>query len=389
MPSKRLVNVLLLFFSVSISLAALALIGEAVVRNRERTRDTVPGTMPFLYYRHERLRFALVRDYDYYQWVHVNRWGFRGPDFPKAKPPNATRVMVVGASTVFDAAVRDDSAAWPARLERHLACLIPDQQIQVINAGVPGYVMLDNLIRLQTELYEFQPDLLILYQAHNDLLAALHRIHETQVGLRRPRVVKAVAPWTQWLRENSLLYTKIAVRLRVMQRAAMAKDAREESDSTAYISGLAGGRARHEKDLRSFLLIARGFGIPVVVPEVVHIGSTDPAAVSPEIERQWQNAVGAPLQHILGGYRQYEDVTRHVTAALGVVYIPLADKGLFEPRWYADGDPVHFNDSGADHMGRSIAGALLETGALSAGTIGRPAANSGACSSSSPAALSP
>ena len=35
--------------------------GELAVRRMERTRTTVPGSMPLLYYRHARLGHALVR----------------------------------------------------------------------------------------------------------------------------------------------------------------------------------------------------------------------------------------------------------------------------------------------------------------------------------------
>lgn len=360
MRATRLTNTALVLTSIAVAIGITAAAGEAVVRYRERTRETVPASMPFLFYRHERLRHALVRDREYYNWAHVNASGFRGRDVEVAKPDGVLRVMVVGGSTVFDSTVDGDDQAWPARLEHHLGCLLPGRKVEVINAGVPGYVMLDNLIRLQSELYEFRPDILVLYQAHNDLLAALHRIHESHRGLRTPREVESVAPWTQWLREHSLLYNKLALKAKVFQRAASARTASQESSPQTYTESIEAGAARHEKDLRSFLLIAQGFGIRVVVPQTVHIGSDDPKAVDSEIAWMWQNAVGAPLEHILFGYRRYEEVTRQLTAALNVPYLPLHDTGLESKEWYADGDPVHFNDEGADRMAAWIARKLTE-----------------------------
>jgi len=283
MRTTRLTNIALVLTSIAVAIGIAAAAGEAVVRHRERTRETVPASMPFVFYRHERLRHALVRDQEYYRWVHVNASGFRGRDVEVAKPDGVLRIMVVGGSTVFDSTVDGDDQAWPARLEHHLGCLLPSRKVEVINAGVPGYVMLDNLIRLQSELYEFRPDILVLYQAHNDLLAALHRIHESYRGLRTPREVESVAPWTQWLREHSLLYNKLALKAKVLQRAASAKAARQQSSPQTYTESIAAGAARHEKDLRSFLLISQGFGIRVVVPQTVHIGSDDPKAVGPFI----------------------------------------------------------------------------------------------------------
>src|SRR2546425_629652 len=88
--------------STVLALLLAALAGEAAVRYRESHRHTVPGTMPLLFYRHVRLGYALVRDYNYFGWVHVNRQGFRGSDVAMDKPPGTTRIIAVGGSTTFD-----------------------------------------------------------------------------------------------------------------------------------------------------------------------------------------------------------------------------------------------------------------------------------------------
>jgi lysophospholipase L1-like esterase len=379
MRATRWTNVGLVLVSLSVALGIAAAAGEAMVRYRERTRETVPGSMPFLFYRHQRLRFALVRDQEYYRWVRVNSHGFRGRYVEITKPADVLRIMVVGGSTVFDSTVDGDDHAWPARLGHYLGCLVSGRKVEVINAGVPGYVMLDNLIRLQSELYEFQPDLLILYQAHNDLLAALHRIHESYRGLRTPRAVESVTPWTEWLQERSLLYNKLAIKAKVLQRSASAKSARRESSPRIYTESIEAGAARHEKDLRSFLLIARGFEIPVVVPQTVHIGGHDPKEVDSEIADRWRNAIGAPLEQILAGYTRYEEVTRRVTTALGVPYISLHDAGLESKQWYADGDPIHFNNEGADRMAFWLARALTQQRIIQGEVQGARDVNAYAC----------
>jgi lysophospholipase L1-like esterase len=357
---SRSFGVFLALTSILLTVALAAVASEAVVRHRERNRDSVPGVMPFLYYRHERLRHALVRDHDYYQWVHVNKHGFRGADVEIKKPPGLFRIIVVGGSTVFDTGVTRDDRAWPARMERWLECLAPGTDVQVINAGVPGYVMMDNLIRLQAELYEFQPDLLILYQAHNDLIAALHRIHEGYRGMQRPRQIQPVAPWTQWLGDNSLLYTKLKARLKILQRQGTAANARATQSASIYEQSVTAGAARHAKDLRSFLAVASAFGIPVVVPEILHADDGAPLKPGSEMHQMWLRAVGVPPLHLLNGYAQYEAVSRQVATERGALYMPTKTFDLQSLRWYADGDPVHFNDAGADRMAARMAQALIE-----------------------------
>ncbi len=155
--------------------------------------------MPLLFYRQVRLGHGLVRNYSYFDWVHVNRQGFRGSDVALDKPCGATRIIAVGGSTTFDTFVSRDEAAWPARLQMWLRQLAPQRPVEVINAGVPGYRVIDDLIRLEIELYQYQPDIIILYQGHNDLFAALgHGTSGPPPGIDTPWEMPVVTPWRHW-----------------------------------------------------------------------------------------------------------------------------------------------------------------------------------------------
>ncbi|MGH7467520.1 MAG: SGNH/GDSL hydrolase family protein [Longimicrobiales bacterium] len=365
MTKVRAAVLLVLTSAIATSVAGAAG-GEALLRYRERNRSTVPSIMAPLFYRHERLRSALVRDSRYYRWVTVDEHGFRGPStaVKKTKPANTFRIMVVGGSTVFDSYVSRDDRAWPARLEHALRCASSGQTVEVINAGVPGYVMVDNLIRLQTQLYEFAPDLLILYQAHNDLLASLHRIPEINAAARMPHKVAAISPWKEWLEHNSMLYAKVAAKMKGTRRQTTSADTRTTQPAQIYLASIDAGAARHEKDLRSFLVLAQSFGIKVVVPEIVHIGNNDPTSLDDKSRSTWLNAYGIPPEHTLAGYYRYEHVTMKITHDLGVKYLPLRDAGLGAQELYADGDPIHFNDEGADRMGAWMARSLMGAGVI-------------------------
>ncbi len=151
-----------------VALICAAVLGEILLRYFESRRATVPETMPYLYYRHERLRYALVRNGDYYGWAHINGQGFRGKrEVALEKQNGVLRIMAVGGSTTFDTTVSGDDKAWAARLEHYLQELAPERRVEVINAGVPGYRNIDNLIRLETELHRYRPDVIILYEVHN------------------------------------------------------------------------------------------------------------------------------------------------------------------------------------------------------------------------------
>jgi lysophospholipase L1-like esterase len=354
----------LLVGSTLLALILAATAGEVVVRYREKHRSTVPGTMPLLFYRHNRLRHAMVRDYDYFGWIHINRQGFRGRDVERRKRPGVLRIMAVGGSTTFDSFVTTDSAAWPARLQAWLTRLAPDRPVEVINAGVPGYTVVDDLIRLQTELYDYRPDVILLYHAHNDLFSTLLRgSGRPGSWTSTPGEMPVVTPWGHWLTRHSLLYPKLVARfqnLRFTRRGGRVEGSRG-APGRPWADIIAAGASQFQRDIMSFLAVARSMGISVIVAEVVHVSGVNVAAEpDPAIQAWWRRAVpGVEPDTVLEGYRRYNAVLRAAARAYSATFVPTDPFALAGREWYGDDDPIHFNDRGADRMGRAMADALL------------------------------
>lgn len=98
----------------------------------------------------------------------VNALGLRGPPVARAKGEGVYRIVCLGGSTTYGAAV-EAHQTWPARLERLLdEAAPPGRDYQVLNAGVPGYTSAESLVNLALRLVELQPDALIVYHAIND-----------------------------------------------------------------------------------------------------------------------------------------------------------------------------------------------------------------------------
>lgn len=352
-----------------LAFAAMAVVGEAAVRYRERHRTSLAGTMPLLFYRHGRLGHALVRNFDYFGWIHVDREGFRGPEVAVGKPPGVVRIMAVGSSTTFDPAVGGDQATWPARLQFWLDQLVPNHPVEVINAGVPGYGVIDQVIRLETELFRYQPDLIILYEGHNDLFVALRRGHEpTRVATDTPGEVPVVTPWGDWLSRHSLLYGKLVARLKTLRfrssgrRALTTLQAAGRSDEEIIDSGA----QQFERDLTFFLAVARSLGARVVIPKIIHVSGV--ATVNERdsnLLRVWSYTVPfASPEAVLRGYVRYNAVLHAVADRFAATWVPTDSFGLAGPAWYEAGDPIHFNDRGADRMAHRLAEAFLASGVL-------------------------
>jgi lysophospholipase L1-like esterase len=359
--------------------AALAGGGEVAVRYRERHRSTMSGTMPLLYYRHARLGHALVRDFDYFGWVHVDREGFRGPEVAVEKAPGTVRIMAVGSSTTFDPAVSGDQATWPARLEVWLNRLAPQHPVEVVNAGVPGYRVIDDVIRLEVELYRFRPDVVILYEGHNDLFGALRRGREPPPAFSStPDETPAVSPWTHWLSRHSLLYGELVGRFKVLRFSAAGQRASGQTRASTPPADdvvVDSGAARFERDLTVFLSVARSLGVRVVVPELVDVSGVgtveEPDSAT---HREWSYTMPfARVETVLRAYVRFNSVLRDVAACFGATWVPTTSFGLDGRAWYDAGDPIHFNDRGADRMAQRLAQGLLNAGVLEAATR-RPSA---------------
>src|SRR2546427_12780923 len=123
--------------SALLTLAIVALAGEAAVRYRERHRTSLAGTTPLLYYQHGRLGHALVRHFDYFGRIHINGEGFRGPEVAVQKTAGVARIMAVGSSTTFGPSVRSGQAAWPSPLQFWVHHHATRQSRTGVDAGVP------------------------------------------------------------------------------------------------------------------------------------------------------------------------------------------------------------------------------------------------------------
>ena len=140
----------------------------------------------------------------------INSLGFRGGEITKQKPPRTIRIAAVGASTTFCGEV-SDAEAWPARLQEILQRAHPGIAIQVINAGVPGYVASESLENLRARVMVLEPDLVIYYEANNDMARDTRALAVSQ-GL----IPAAPSSLMRTLSNNSLLFDLAQKNVRIL-----------------------------------------------------------------------------------------------------------------------------------------------------------------------------
>jgi len=113
--------------------------------------------------------------------VSVNNLGFRGAaNIPRSKPAGSFRVLCLGDSYTFGAYV-DDSETWPAQLEVALREANPDRQVDVINGGVSGFTIVDELAIVKEQGLSVEPDVVVIGFVLNDLADLTRRVSSREM----------------------------------------------------------------------------------------------------------------------------------------------------------------------------------------------------------------
>jgi len=97
----------------------------------------------------------------------LNGSGFRGPELAQAKPRGVLRVIALGNSSTFGWGV-NDGETFPAQLESQLRSRLAPHNIEVMNAGIPGFTTFQGGRLLESEILPLRPDYVIVSFGFND-----------------------------------------------------------------------------------------------------------------------------------------------------------------------------------------------------------------------------
>ncbi len=191
-----------------------------------------------------------------------NSYGFRGPEFSIRKSPGVIRIVCLGASTTVG--MQRDDETYPHYLQLALNRLMPTQPIEVINAGHYGYAVEDSLALLKQKVLPLKPDILIFYEANNNI-----DLQDYLSGLTCPLDscwLETYPGWYRWLHQHSALFTVFARKLNLDNRLPPPMPHIFNDSPTRLPS-----EARYEKGLRGIVAAAQAQGITVVLSSFVSI----------------------------------------------------------------------------------------------------------------------
>ncbi len=105
--------------------------------------------------------------YTYDKEVRLNNYGFRGVDIPDNKPGNEYRIIVLGDSHIYGQGLTDENLLTTV-LQDRLNKLGHECSYRVVNTGVRGYSINNELAVLKKAALSLNPDHVILFFYIND-----------------------------------------------------------------------------------------------------------------------------------------------------------------------------------------------------------------------------
>ena len=122
----------------------------------------------------------------------INGHGLRDDETDYAKPPDAFRVVLLGDSRTF---------GYGVPIEQHFSRLLEGyfRGVEVINMGVSGYGVDQELLAFRNEGVKYQPDLVVVYVAH---FGDQRHMFKDRWGKPKPQFL---------LRDGSLTLTNVPV----------------------------------------------------------------------------------------------------------------------------------------------------------------------------------
>lgn len=199
----------------------------------------------------------------------VNPLGLRGPETTVAKPAGVRRVAVLGDSIAFGYWVSDEQG-FARQLEALLNAASPPGtgRVEVLNFGVPGYNLEQEIEMLRARALAFEPDAVVVLFCLNDL----EGLFSYELGLLQERAERRRTPLgaaREWLVGRSRLFAWVEYRLTELEARRHFVRAKNPLEGPLYAEAVS--EQRHVLQGRfavlGTLLASRGIpGLVVVMP---------------------------------------------------------------------------------------------------------------------------
>ncbi len=277
----------------------------------------------------------------------INRWGFRGQDIPKRKPPGTIRIAAIGDSVTFGMEAGTDEATWVTRLGRLLNNTQNATRYDMLNGAVPGYRLATSIARLTERIAPFQPDIVI----------ALHVASEIPAhGKRQLSAARAAPPARSGLAKIAQRHSLLLNLIRVNTVSFRAKHSPQQRHGRLDDRGI----VEYIERLESLVEICRQHGRRLVLCTCARSFGDD-AAPTDQYTLAATALANSPFLSLEGlndAYARYNQAVRSVARKHGILLVDL-DRVIPKRRIYFV-DAVHLTDAGHGLVAEAVAAALVE-----------------------------
>lgn len=292
------------------------------------------------YVPHHYLCYTLQPGYRRRGTVH-NSLGYRGREIAVPKPAGVFRIAILGGSTTYTEFVYDDAKTFPAQLEQVLRTRYGHGNVEVVNAGCPGYNSWESLVNLEFRVLDLEPDLVIDYDGINDVHSRLV-VPAAYKGDNSGRRTVWAPPLEVRLMQLSVLGRIIGYHLGLWHHPGVecfvrAPTADPGTHRSARVLGEDPRQILEQnppnffhRNLRSLIAVARANGARVMLATAAHTPACGDYAGTPHYEQ---------------GYRENNDVIRAVAREQQVPVFDFAGQMPQDRQWWRDGR--HVNEAGA------------------------------------------
>lgn len=289
--------------------------------------------------------------------LHINAQGYKGPDFRVEKDPGTIRILFLGGSMVWTTDA-SDGEDWPALAGRELEARGFDQ-VEVMNAGVPGHASWDSLGRYYGELWMYQPDIVVICHAWNDLKL----IKAAREGISLFRWLRPYRPsqnphvtyqnaLDRFLGETSQVYVRLRSRYYAWKIPFGSEGIVEETQLSEDFDPAALEQYRLNINLIADAVLHTG-GRPVFLTQPTLAVADLPESDRDQIRYQY---VGLSHEGLSEAFAECRDILLEIGEARGIAVIDAYSELSGQPEKFMD--HVHVSAEGARDVARIVAEGL-------------------------------
>jgi len=279
------------------------------------------------------------------------------------------RVATIGGSTTANVNLSFDEN-WPGQLEALLQQALPGNTIRVINAGIPGFDTAQSIGNLALRVMPFDPDVVVIYHAYNDLKAIRSNIAYNPDYSHvhpRPYGFHEEPPWFLRLLNRCMFYVRTRNKYRQLSALSTPAGAKDGNERLGAVPLLAA--RTFEQHLQSLVAIAQAGGAKVVLSTYATLhdlqrdySDSDVVGALSAMRNEELHALahftpGLTLNGIVEGIKEYNKIIESVAKYNNAGWVDNARLIPHQTEYFVD--RVHFTSRGAARMAENLLPAVL------------------------------